>query len=64
MVIFIYKEYIKVIKAIYIEILKILKRIEYNKLIIANQNNEISDQIALQKIYNIDISTNPYFFLK
>lgn len=57
-------EDIAVIEVAYIEIVKILKRLEYNKLLVANENNEISDELALQKMLNSDISVNPYFFFK
>lgn len=57
-------EDIAVIEVAYIEIVKILKRLEYNKLLVANENNEISDELALQKMLNSDISGNPYFFFK
>ena len=55
-------EDVEVIEDVYIEFVKILKKIEYNKLLVANENNEISDELALQKMFNT--SANPYFFLK
>lgn len=57
-------EDVEVMESVYIEFVKILKRLEYNKLLVANENNEISDELALQKMFNSDILANPYFFFK
>lgn len=59
-----FNQAVEAIGAVYIEIVKILKIVEYKKLLVSNENDEISDELTLQKMFNSDISANPYFFIK